>query len=78
MSDTGKYIFILGIVALAVIAVIAIGSPSIGESRTTEAGVSYRIFYIEEMPCVYVEQGYGNAKTGGPSCDWSKWKGGKK
>lgn len=35
--------------------------------------VTYDLFYIKEMPCVYVEVGSGYAKTGGPSCDWSKW-----
>ncbi len=48
-----------------------------GEVRTTEKGVTYKYFTIDGMPCVYVTEGVDQNKTGGPSCDWSKWKGEK-
>lgn len=44
---------------------------------TTETGITYSYFTIDGMPCVYVEVGAGRTATGGPSCDWTKWKGGQ-
>ena len=49
-----------------------------GEVKTTETGLTYKSFTIEGMPCVYVKEDASHDwATGGPSCDWSKWKGDK-
>lgn len=66
-------------VAMALLAALAIYSasnePEIpGQIISSEAGVEYKEFMIKGMPCVYVTEGVGNDKTGGPTCDWSKWR----
>ncbi len=34
--------------------------------------LSYHVFEIEDMPCVWAVSKFGNT---GLSCDWSKWEG---
>ena len=74
ISILGLGLLFIVIVALALLLILDDNDIS-GEVRETESGVSYKVFYIEGMPCVYVTEGVGNDKTGGPSCDWSKWQG---
>lgn len=76
MLEKATVVILIVIIVASVI--LAIMSPSIpSQTQTTENGVQYRMFEIEGMPCVYVTEGVSNAKTGGPSCDWSKWRGKK-
>ena len=46
-----------------------------GETKTTEAGIEYKYFTVDGMPCIYVTEGVGKYATGGPTCDWSKYRG---
>ena len=77
----GRLIIILGLsllffTILTIILVLILPDKNIpSQIRETESGISYKLFYLEGMPCIYVTEGVGNAKTGGPSCDWSKWQG---
>jgi hypothetical protein len=75
--DTVDYAIISAVAICVIIALVLIfNAPTIeGETRETESGMKYELFYIEGMPCVYVRDGALNSSTGGPSCDWSKWKG---
>lgn len=43
------------------------------ELNVSESGIEYKYFTIDGMPCIYITEGVGQSKTGGPSCDWSKW-----
>ena len=40
-------------------------------------GMTYEYFTIDGMPCIYIDRymGADSRGDGGPSCDWSKWKG---
>ena len=51
------------------------GSASIPH-KTTSEGIVYELFYVEDMPCMRVGRGLGNAifEYDGVTCDWSKWK----
>lgn len=74
---------ILGIIGVIIVIVIFASqcqsNPELDTiPQTTETGIEYKYFTINGMPCVYVEQGIGQSKTGGPDCDWSKWKGAEK
>lgn len=52
------------IVLLAMI-VIAIGVTLVILKEKSKVTPIYRIFYVEEMPCIEIGSGI--------SCDWSKW-----
>lgn len=50
-----------------------------GRTQQREDTPEYTVFYIEGMPCVWIEldttrnsMGYGH---GGLTCDWSRWNG---
>jgi len=76
----GGVLIILGMLLtmLTIIAFVILLIPDYtidAQIKETESGVVYKLFYIDGMPCIYVTEGAGNAKTGGPSCDWSRWHG---
>lgn len=61
-------------ILISLLVLVSCGSP--GEVTTSAEGITYSYFEIEGMPCIYVMQNPGaNFATGGPTCDWSKWKG---
>jgi hypothetical protein len=70
----------IGMVLIFIIVILAMmyscsSNPDIpGKVETTETGIDYKEFTINGMPCIYVTQGIGNTRTGGPTCDWSKWR----
>lgn len=78
-----EHFLVLVFVAIVVVAVILVltheeeNSAIETNQTTTETGITYSYFTIDGMPCVYVEVGAGRTATGGPSCDWTKWKGGQ-
>ena len=48
--------------------------------HTTNEGIGYEIFYIEDMPCMRISRTQPEVGTGiwaydGVTCDWSKWDG---
>lgn len=49
---------------------------AVGPELVSDSGITYEYFEINGMPCIYIEKNQRfNHATGGPSCDWSKWKG---
>lgn len=44
------------------------------ETGTIKNDVTYRVFYISNMPCVWVSVYRDGSGNGGISCDWSKYK----
>jgi hypothetical protein len=72
MSDNDTVIGFFLVVILIVFITQCGTNPNMGKQSKTETGITYTEFTINGMPCVYVEKGLGNSKTGGPSCDWSK------
>lgn len=74
-----RLVFVL--LALILVACETTGGPSsYGRKSESKDAPAYSIFYIEGMPCVWVENtrnAGANYATGyaGLSCDWSRWKG---
>lgn len=42
-----------------------------------EDKVNYRVFHVQEMPCIWVAEFKGGSGDAGVSCDWSKYQGEK-
>lgn len=81
MSTEGGDLILKIIVAVGLV-ILLFAIPECGPNtqlqqgmETTETGVTYKYFTIKGMPCVYVQVGEGRSATGGPSCDWTKWRG---
>lgn len=77
MDDIVKIVALVAIVAILLFAMYSCApNASIpGTVNTTESGIEYKQFTVNGMPCLYITEGVGNTKTGGPTCDWSKWRG---
>lgn len=65
---------IAAILAAAALVLAACGQGAVG--YTPDAEPTAEVFTVKlddgrTIDCLYLEHGYGNASTGGPSCDWS-------
>lgn len=44
------------------------------ESAVSQEGVHYKVFYVDDMPCIWVAEFRDGSGEGGISCDWSKFR----
>jgi hypothetical protein len=72
----------------AIIVVFSVGSliliacekaEPLGEARTVPSSdggaFSYKLIYVEGMPCIWFRESCGEGGCSGITCDWSRWEG---